>query len=138
MSRVANWLSKVGSCSSRHSTSGSSTPAERARPPVIAIARARESPALATRRSRLLSAFRNGEQTACQTGLVDPVALGELDPREVGVVDVAAERHDRGRRLAALARAGRADQLDDLLERVREGGPVLEVERAPDPLAEAP
>ena len=56
-------------------------------------------------------------------------ALRERDLGEVGVVDVARQRDDRGRRLAALARADRADDAHHALERLAERRPVLEVER---------
>jgi hypothetical protein len=53
------------------------------------------------------------------------------------VVDVAAQRDDRGRGVAALACPRGADELDDLVERMGEGAPVLEVERSPRALPEA-
>ena len=56
----------------------------------------------------------------------------EADLGQVGVVDVAGEDDDRGRRLAALAasrprRAARAGRAKELAE----GGPVVEVDGAP-------
>ena len=55
------------------------------------------------RRSLGESGFRNGEQTTWNTR--DVAADAELDLAHVGVVDVAAEHDDRGRRGASSAPA---------------------------------
>src|SRR5215207_4072313 len=62
---------------------------------------------------------------------LDPRAAGEGDLEQVGVVDVAGQDDDRGRRAAALAGADRADDLGQPRERLAEGRPVLEVYRSP-------
>ena len=74
-------------------------------------------------------------------GLVDGALHAGLGPEgdvaEIGMVDVAGEQHDRGRRLAALAGADLFEQLAQALEGELEGGPVVEVDGPPQLLAAA-
>src|SRR5204863_5346827 len=61
---------------------------------------------------------------------LDARRFGVLDLAQVRVVDVAREEDERGRGVAALARADLAEKLGDEVEGVLERGPVVEVDRA--------
>ena len=67
---------------------------------------------------------------------LDGAARAEADLGEIGVVHVARERDDRGGRAPALPLADLGDQARQPPEALRERGPVVEVERLADLLAE--